>query len=150
MAPLDVKGGCERLLVESTLPPLEDGDDLGEKGSKTAPQDAKSTFGANTNTTNPSAAFVGSGSIRLLPPPEEDEEGWRGIQPARLYREGKLVRIAPRTVQSNSKPGLATETNSWWTEGSLTARWLRWEQSVEQWRGGSVKKSGRKEGGREF
>lgn len=108
VAPLNVQAGCKFILEQ--------------------------TQGSSEERRKQEDASVGSGSIRLDSSSwsHEPEEGdtihgpWKGIQPGRLYREGRLVQL-PIAVQSQ--------------EG-LSQLWVQWEERIKKSLGKPIGRAG--------
>lgn len=117
VAPLNVQGGCKSLLEHiQVAEAIREGD--------------------NTKTDE----TVGKGSVRLdstswTKEPGEGETGagpWKGIQPARLYREGHIVQL-PVPVQSDEE---------------LTKLWSEWEARIESSLGRPIRRAGQSASGK--
>lgn len=127
LAPLDVRGGCS--WVEAVSAPSDE-DVNGEDDPK---------------------AKVKASLLRKLP--EEDEAGWCGIQPARVYREGRIVNVLPSISLVASSPATAVPVAAdeggekskvnipgpappppWFSAESLLRRWDTWEGRVRRQR----------------
>jgi hypothetical protein len=94
LAPLDVRGGCSWVEAVSGA---SDDDGAGDE----------------------TKARVKAGAVNVKKLPEEDEPGWRGIQPARVYREGRIVNVLPSIslVATASSPTGATPAAGSGSEG---------------------------------
>lgn len=138
LAPLDVRGGCSWVEAVSASSPSPSDDDEGGEQAKVGEK-----------------AKAGAAAVKKLP--EEDEPGWRGIQPARVYREGRIVNVLPSislVASSPAGPGAAPAPAAagsngegeklkvpgpaapppWYSAESLLRRWDTWEGRVRRQR----------------
>ncbi|CAO1629661.1 unnamed protein product [Sympodiomycopsis kandeliae] len=60
--------------------------------------------------------------------PREDEKGWKGIQPGRLYRQGQIIR-------------LPLNNSVWLNKQTLSEVWADWEEKIEK-RTGGIRRAG--------
>ncbi|PWN24804.1 hypothetical protein BDZ90DRAFT_234753 [Jaminaea rosea] len=73
----------------------------------------------------------GVAGLEVLPEEGDAEGSWRGIQPGRLYRQGKIVRL-PDAALADGKVGSRLSAEA------LAKRWERWEGEVKEMQAGEA------------
>lgn len=155
VAPLNVEGGCQAVVAQTdgaVSDEIEVVDDDDEQQIDAAGHEKRGhAFGDNTRVPERGTQKQQKTKRRttfrrrhLLPrEPEEHEPHWRGVQPARLYREGRIVDVFGSAAMGNEGSGVGGSSGPLITEREeLTKLWSEWERRVEEVRGGAIRRSG--------